>query len=364
MRISFFTQNVAPFRMKWMDELSNYYDVYVYHVNEYVGEVNKKYINYVNNKSKVKDVGKKLFSKKIYDFSEIFKDKHELIILDGYGFLAQFFLIIVLKIKRIKFMMTIDGGFINRKENIIKKKLKTWILSSTNIFFSTSEETDSFIKYYNRKEVMIFRHKFSSITKKDIVMKIDLDTKMKYRKELDICDKYTLITVGKFIPVKGFDIIINSLKYVKADVQLLIVGGNKNEAYKQFITDDICNRIKFIDFCDYVVLKKYYLASDVFITASRGDVWGLVVGEAMSCGLPVITSDKCIAGLSLVEPGKNGFVFSVENFKELAYYIDCLNDKNEQKKMQQENLNKIKDYSIENAVIDDVKSIEIIKKII
>lgn len=39
-----------------------------------------------------------------------------------------------------------------------------------------------------------------------------------------------------------------------------------------------------------------------------GDVWGLVINEAMAHGLPVITTNKCVAGLDLIENGKMGIL--------------------------------------------------------
>ena len=56
---------------------------------------------------------------------------------------------------------------------------------------------------------------------------------------------------------------------------------------------------------------------------SRGDVWGLVINEAMAFGLPIITSDKCIAGLELVSNGENGHIVDIED-------IDLVEDKTKQ----------------------------------
>jgi glycosyltransferase involved in cell wall biosynthesis len=46
------------------------------------------------------------------------------------------------------------------------------------------------------------------------------------------------------------------------------------------------------------------------VHASTIEQWGLVVNEAMACGLPVLVSDHCGCAPDLVVPGKNGFTFS------------------------------------------------------
>ena len=51
---------------------------------------------------------------------------------------------------------------------------------------------------------------------------------------------------------------------------------------------------------------------------TREDIWGLVVNEAMAFGLPVITTDRCVAGLELVENGVTGYIVPVEDADALA----------------------------------------------
>ena len=43
------------------------------------------------------------------------------------------------------------------------------------------------------------------------------------------------------------------------------------------------------------------------------DVWGLVINEAMAWGLPVITTDRCVAGMELVRNGVNGYIVPIQD---------------------------------------------------
>lgn len=108
-------------------------------------------------------------------------------------------------------------------------------------------------------------------------------------------------------------------------------------------------KVRFIDFLTPDLLKEYYYASDIFAMPSRGDVWGLVVGEAMACGLPVIASEKCLAAKSMIKQGKNGYVINEnENVKE---YVKVINEVAANKKLRMEmtknNLEKIQKYAVD-----------------
>ena len=83
---------------------------------------------------------------------------------------------------------------------------------------------------------------------------------------------------------------------------------------------DIYDGVKFLKSLDKVSdeeLKEHYALADVFILPTRYDIWGLVINEAMSFGLPVITSDKCVAGMHF--KALNDSVIVVENENVEAY---------------------------------------------
>ena len=55
------------------------------------------------------------------------------------------------------------------------------------------------------------------------------------------------------------------------------------------------------------------MCADIFVHPTETDVWGLVINEAMAHGLPIITTDGCVAGLELVKNNDNGFIIPVNN---------------------------------------------------
>jgi glycosyltransferase involved in cell wall biosynthesis len=65
-------------------------------------------------------------------------------------------------------------------------------------------------------------------------------------------------------------------------------------------------------------LPRFYAHAGAFVHASTTEQWGLVVNEAMACGLPVIVSNRVGCARDLVEEGVNGFMFDPYNVEQLA----------------------------------------------
>lgn len=161
--------------------------------------------------------------------------------------------------------------------------------------------------------------------------------------------KKIAITVGQFIYRKGFDILLNAWALCDKEYELYIIGA---EPTKEYI--DIKNRlhlenVHFEGFKMKEELKRYYQAADLFVFPTREDIWGLVVNEAMANGLPVIATDKCVAGVELIRNGENGFIVPTENAEKLASKINELmkNDSLRQL-MSENNLQRIRKYTVEN----------------
>lgn len=349
--INFVTQNLAPFRMDWMGELQQSFNVNVFHNGEYDKRINPLYISNQYSNLNIINIKRKWG----YSFHKIFKNSYDILLLDGYGFLSQMILIILLKIMRKGYGLSVDGGII-KKESLLKHHIKSYFIKGAAFYLSTSEYTDDFLKHYGVAEERIYRHYFSSVFSTDIVRYEEALNKKEIRQELNLKDEFTLIAVGQFIPRKGFDVLLKAVRETDISMQVLVIGGNATEEYTQLAEQCKKAQIFFIPFVKKERLKEYYLASDIFVLPTREDVWGLVVGEAMAAGLPVITTDKCIAGLSIVEKAKNGMIVPADDVKELAKAI-CILRKSKalREKMTTLSIEGIKRYAIDIAVEQDKK---------
>jgi glycosyltransferase involved in cell wall biosynthesis len=277
--------------------------------------------------------------------------KYDHIILTNYSYLTEMFALVILKLMKVPYFLEIDGGLI-RKESNYKKKLKHLLISNAKGYFSPSKYADEYLKYYGVSEEKIFRYPFTSLKKEDILLKtLDKGAKTKLRESLNLKGDKIVLSIGRFIPLKGFDILLSSSRFLSENIEVLIIGGEPTEDFLRMKNKLELTNVNFLGFKTKNELKKYYLAADLFVLPTREDIWGLVVNEALSYGLPVITTDKCVAGLELVENNRNGFIIPVNNSEKLAEKItEIFKDDLKLEHMSYESLKKIKLYTIENMV--------------
>ena len=84
-------------------------------------------------------------------------------------------------------------------------------------------------------------------------------------------------------------------------------------------------RAHFHGFVNQSELPTVYAAADVVVLPSDGrETWGLVVNEAMACGVPAVVSDAVGCGPDLVEPGVTGAVFPLGDATALAVGIETV----------------------------------------
>lgn len=273
--------------------------------------------------------------------------KYDVVIFDGYSSPTAMLAIISLYIRKIKFIISADGGFI-KEETTFKKKFKSFFIRKASAWLSSSDDTTNYLIFYGAKKDKIYKYPFTSILKKDISGITDKNEIIKLKKKLNIKEDKVVLTVGRFIPVKGYDILLTACNGLPEDIGVYIIGGTPTQEYVELKEKYNLKQVHFIDFKPKEQLKQYYKTANVFVLPTRGDVWGLVINEAMSFGLPIVTTDKCVAGVELIENWKNGFLINVDDSEMLREKIlTILSDEQLQYQMSIENVKQIENYTIE-----------------
>lgn len=127
-----------------------------------------------------------------------------------------------------------------------------------------------------------------------------------------------LLFAGRVSEEKGvmeLPAIYRGLRDKHPDVKLVIAGkGPKEEDLKKAVPDAV-----FLGWVDHHKLPEVYSAADMLLLPSKFDTFGVVVLEAMSCGLPV-TAYNTKGPKDIIENGKNGYL--VRTRSEMVAAVD------------------------------------------
>jgi glycosyltransferase involved in cell wall biosynthesis len=159
-----------------------------------------------------------------------------------------------------------------------------------------------------------------------VVIPNGIDTKKFSPGKSDIKKKlncsHLLVFWGRLGYQKNIQFLIKAFKTIKTPGTKLAIIGKGPDMKKLKALSGGNENIIFTGYLPDNELLDYARGADIAVLPSRAESWGLVIGEAMACELPVISSD---VGKAQELLGKDrGIVLKKETAKELAEYIDYL----------------------------------------
>jgi len=148
------------------------------------------------------------------------------------------------------------------------------------------------------------------------------------RRELALPDRYFLF-VGRLVREKGvFELLsayANLEEKLRAEIGLVFVGGGECRQQLEELAISISREtIKFAGFAQREQLGSYYGLAEMLILPTYTDTWGMVVNEAMACGLPVLVSRVAGCATELVRENWNGILVAPRDIRSLEQAMRCL----------------------------------------
>lgn len=152
-----------------------------------------------------------------------------------------------------------------------------------------------------------------------------------------------VIAVGRYVYQKGFDLLVDAWERVvekHPDWSLYVYGRGEKNKYRQ---------VQNCFFEDVVAdINEKYAESSIFVLSSRFEGFGMVIVEAMRCGVPAV-SFACPCGPSdIITHEKDGFLVENGNVEQLAERICYLIEHpDERKEMGRNAIENAKNYSLD-----------------
>lgn len=167
-------------------------------------------------------------------------------------------------------------------------------------------------------------------------------------------DNKRVIAVGRYHEVKRYNLLIDAWNIVHQEIKnwtLHIVGeGSLRETLQKQIDTLGLNQTVYLDGASKNI-KEEYLKSSILTLTSAYEGFGLVIVEAMTCGLPVVSFDCPCGPSDLINNGINGFLVKSGNIEDLAdKLIYLIKHSEERKRMGNEAYRYSDKYSEENIM--------------
>ena len=136
-------------------------------------------------------------------------------------------------------------------------------------------------------------------------------------------DIFRVVYVGRISTRKGIHYLIPAWQQLKLKkAELCLIGGNLFPSGWLEQYRDICRHVPSVP---HVLLNEYYSQGSVLVFPSLMEGFGLVILEAMACGIPVITTPNT-GGLDIIDDGIDGFIVPIRDVEALKERIQWCYD--------------------------------------
>ena len=167
-----------------------------------------------------------------------------------------------------------------------------------------------------------------------------------------------VISAGRYMTEKGFDRLLKVWSLVNKqfyDWHLYIFGNGDRTAYQRIAEHmQLCNTVHLMPATKDIAEE--FSKSSIYVMSSRYEGFGLVLAEAMSCGLPCVSFDCPYGPREIIRDGEDGFLVEDGNIDELAQKLkQLMSDKELRKTMGAKAAMNITRYKPDNIMAQWIK---------
>ncbi|MGH9332522.1 MAG: glycosyltransferase, partial [Vicinamibacteria bacterium] len=163
-------------------------------------------------------------------------------------------------------------------------------------------------------------------------------------------DDFVVLFAGKLDRSKRPGDVLRALGSMNAGARALVAGSGPLREECIELASRLRVAADFRGFLNQTELPLAYAVADCLALPSQSETWGLVVNEAMACGVPCVVSEGVGCAPDLVEPGETGEIFPLGDIDALADRLTFISEEIEAGRTRAHQCReKVRAYSFEAA---------------
>lgn len=286
--------------------------------------------------------------------SALKKASPDAILCGGYNYLASWQAIWWARRHRVSFSLWVESTTRDlRSGSRLVKFLKAKFMHGCSGFVVPGKASSEYVMSYGAPEESIFIAPNAVDTNffAERTEAVQRDA-VAHRRMLRLPPRFFLF-VGRLVRDKGVFDLLDAYAALspelRAEIGLVLVGDGAARSELERQTSAITpGTVLLPGFAQREQLASYYALADIFVFPTHTDPWGLVVNEAMACGLPVIATSVAGCVADLIEDRWNGRVVAAGDSQQLALAMEELANSGElRSQMGQRGHARILEYSPE-----------------
>lgn len=255
-------------------------------------------------------------------FKKMRQYRPDVLNLTGYYDPAQLLLLLYAKLVGVKVIISNESNVRDNKRHFLKEKFKQFVLSWADGFFCFGQSSAAYLEQLGVNSTKILTRKAAVVDNERLRFEYEMAyaTRAEQKQKLGL-KPYNFIFVGRLIAPKNLLLLLGAFQKLPKnhDWGLILLGEGEQKAdLVQFCEQNQLQHVSFLAGVTWHQVPHYLALADVFVLPSISEPWGLVVNEALVCGLPVVVSANCGCVEDLIKDGKNGFVFNPNQVNELT----------------------------------------------
>ncbi len=245
----------------------------------------------------------------------------DVVLLTGYYDPAQLLLGLLLKLRGCRVVLQSESTALDNPRTGWREGLKKAVVGICDGFFCFGTRATEYLIQLGAAPARILVRNNAVVDNDRLKLIFDQAILTREARQMALgLQPKNLVYVGRLAEEKNLIQLLNSFAEARQDAPnsdwgLIFLGEGPQKAALQAEVArlDLGPVVHFLPGCDWTDVPNYLALANALALPSLSEPWGLVVNEAMACGLPVLVSDRCGCAVDLVQSGKNGYTFSPEN---------------------------------------------------